>query len=120
MPRKTSTAILDTTGPVLTPMDAIPEELRAYVEDVYARQQKNPGRERAEYDTEDELKAEFKLMADYVAQRPQAVPGGSVLRIRKSPTRDQANNVMDFRITADLEANGKRNTGNDKKDTGKK
>jgi carbon monoxide dehydrogenase subunit G len=112
MPRKTSTAIPDTTGPVRTPLDAIPDELKAYLEDVYKRQAKTPGRERVEYDTEDELKAEFKLMADYLAQRPEGA-----LRIRKSPTRDQADNVMDFRITADLEANGARNAGNDRKQT---
>jgi hypothetical protein len=116
MPRKSSTPIPDTTGPVMTPMDAIPQELRNYLEDVYARQQKTPGRERAEYDTEAELKAEFKLMADYLAQRPQAVPGGSVLSIRKSPTRGQADNIMDFRINADLPANGARNAGNDRKE----
>lgn len=112
MPRKTSTPIPDTTGPQRTPLDAIPDELKAYLEDVYKRQVKTPGRERAEYDTEDELKAEFKLMADYLAQRP-----AGALRIRKSPTRDQADNVMDFRITADIEANGARNAGNDRKQT---
>lgn len=111
MPRKTSVAIPDTSGPVLTPLNAIPNDIKAYVEDVYKRQQTTPGRERAEYDTEDELKKEFKLMADYVAQRP-----AGILRIRKSPTRDQANNVMDFRITANLEENGARNAGNDRKE----
>jgi hypothetical protein len=110
MPRKTSIAIPDVSGSVMTPLESIPDDLKMYVEDVYARQQKQPGRERAEYDTEAELKAEFKLMADYVAQRP-----AGILRIRKSPTRDQADNVMDFRITANLEENGKRNAGNDRK-----
>lgn len=104
MPRKSSVAIPDTNGPVLTPLDAIPDELKAYVEEVYEKQRKTPGRERAEYDNEKELKEEFKLMADYVAQRP-----AGVLRIRKSPTREMPDNVMDFRITADLESNGKKN-----------
>lgn len=112
MPRKTSVSIPDTTGPVLTPLESIPDDVKKYVEEVYAKQVKVPGRERAEYDTEAELKAEFKLMADYVAQRP-----AGILRIRKSPTRDQADNVMDFRITADIPANGARNAGNDRKET---
>jgi len=112
MPRKTSTAIPDTTGPQLTPLDAIPDDVKAYVEEVYEKQRKTPGRERAEYDNEKELKEEFKLMADYVAQRP-----AGILRIRKSPTREMApgvkmpDNVMDFRITADIEANGKVDNG---------
>jgi hypothetical protein len=104
MPRKTSTLIPDVTGPQLTPLDAIPQDVKNYVEEVYERQRKTPGRERAEYDTVDELKNEFKLMADYVAQRPKGV-----LRIRKSPTRDLPETTMDFRITADIEANGKAN-----------
>lgn len=120
MPRKSSDAIPDTTGNVLTPLDSIPDDVKAYVEEVYAKQQKTPGRERAVYDTADELKAEFKLMADYVAQRP-----AGILRIRKSPTRTKdlpkdlqpiEDRVMDFRINADLEANGARNAGNDRKE----
>lgn len=109
MPRKTSTPIPDTSGPQRTPLDEIPADLIAYVEEVYERQRKTPGRERAEYDTEAELKAEYKLMADYVAQRPQGI-----LSIRKSPTREYSpgvkmpDNVMDFRINADLEANGQK------------
>ena len=105
MPRQSSTSIPDTSGPVLTPLDSIPQELKDYVESVYEAQRKTPGRERAVYDNEKELKEEFKLMADYVAQRP-----AGVLRIRKSPTRDMPVNVMDFRITADIEANGKKNS----------
>lgn len=105
MPRKSSVAIPDTNGPQRTPLDEIPGELIAYVEAVYEKQRKTPGRERAEYDNEAELKAEFKLMADYVAQRPNGVLG-----IRKSPTRNMPDNVMDFRITADIEENGKKNS----------
>ena len=80
-----------------------------YVEKVYEFQRNNPSRERAEYDTADELKAEFKLMADYVAQRPKGA-----LRIRKSPTRGMPDNIMDFRITADLETNGQKNANDPK------
>ena len=110
MPRMSSTTIPDTTGPQLTPLDSIPDDVKQFVEEVYEKQRKQMARERVEYDTEDELKREFKLMADYVAQRPEGT-----LRIRKSPTRNQADNVMDIRISGDLEANGKRNAGNSRK-----
>lgn len=109
MPRKSSVAVLDTNGPERTPLDAIPQELKDYLEKVYEAQRKNPGRERVEYDTEDELKAEFKLMADYLAQRP-----AGVLSIRKSPTRGRPDTEMDFRINANLEENGKKNANNQK------
>lgn len=115
MPRKTSTTIPDTTGPAVTPLDAIPEDVKQFVEEVYEKQRKTASRERVEYDTEDELKAEFKLMADYVAQRPNGV-----LRIRKSPTRNLADNVMDIRISADLEANGQKNANNPKSSSASK
>jgi hypothetical protein len=107
MPRKSSISVPDVTGPAVTPLDDIPNDVKQYVEEVYAKQRKTPGRERAEYDTEEELKREFKFMADYVAQRPKSL--GGPLKIRKSPTRDMPDNVMDFRINADLEANGKTN-----------
>lgn len=109
MARK-SVAIIDTTGPQRTPLDEIPDDVKKFVEDVYAKQRKTPGRERVTYDTVDELKEDFKLMADYVAQRPQGV-----LKIRRSPTRDLPEHVMDIRITADVEANGNRNAGNDRR-----
>jgi hypothetical protein len=104
MPRQKSETIIDTTGPQLTPLNDIPKDVIEYVESTYEKQRKSPSRERATYDTEEELKKEFKLMADYVAQRPKGI-----LRIRKSPTRGMPDNVMDFRITADVEANGKAN-----------
>lgn len=105
MARKVLKAIPDTNGPERTPLNEIPQELIDYLESVYETQRKTPGRERVEYDSEDELKAEFKLMADYLAQRP-----AGILRIRKSPTRDLPDNQMDFRITANLEENGKKDS----------
>lgn len=120
MPRKTATTIPDQTGPVMTPLDAIPDELKQFVEEIYAKQRVTPSRERIEYDTEAEMKAEFKLMADYVAQRK--VNGKlAALRIRRSPTRNMPDNFMDIRITADLEANGAANANADaNKDSAKK
>lgn len=105
-----SVAILDTVGPQRTPLDDIPEDVKKFVEDVYAKQRKTPGRERVTYADADELKADFKLMADYAAQRT-----AGILKIRRSPTRDLPDNVMDIRITADVEANGNRNAGNDRR-----
>lgn len=111
MARK-ATTILDTTGPTLTPLDEIPDDVKQFVEETYAKQRKSPSRERVEYESEDELKKDFKLMADYVAQR--TVNGkAAVLHVRKSPTRGLPDNVMDIRFSADLPANGKKNANNE-------
>jgi hypothetical protein len=104
MPRKTSTPVPDTSGTILVPLESIPQDVKNYVEEVYKRQLVTPGRERAEYDTEAEMNTEWKFMTDYAAQRPQGL--GGVLKIRRSPTRDLPVNVMDFRVTANVEANG--------------
>lgn len=109
MPRK-STHVPDITGPQRTPLDEIPQDVKDYVESVYAAQRKTPGREHVEYDTEKELNAEWKLMVDYAAQRK-----AGVLKIRRSPTRNLPAHVMEFRVTADVEANGARNAGNDRR-----
>jgi len=109
MPRQTLT-VIDTTGPQRTPLDEIPADVKKFVEDTYAKQRKTPSRERVTYDTVDELRADFKLIADYVAQRP-----AGVLKVRKSPTKGLKDNQMDIRFTADLEANGARNEGNDRR-----
>lgn len=109
MARK-STAILDTTGPQRVPLDEIPDDLKAFVEDVFRRQSKAPGRERVVYDSDVERDQEFKQMADYVAQRP-----AGILKIRRSPSKDLPAHAMDIRITADVEANGNRNAGNDRR-----
>jgi len=103
MPRKSTTFIPVTTGTGFIPLADIPQDVKDFVEESYAAQRKNEGRTRAEYDTEDELKAEFRQMVSYAAQRPNGV-----LTIRRSPTRGLADNVMDFRVTADLEKNGQK------------
>lgn len=107
MARKVIGAIVDTTGPQVTPLEDIPADVIEFVETTYAKQRKTPGRERVEYDTLDELKKDYKLMVDYCAQRP--ANKGGILAIRRSPTRGIPETVMDVRITADLEANGKAN-----------
>lgn len=109
MARK-ATFIQDTTGPVRTPLDEIPADVKKFVDETYAAQRKVPGRTRVEYDTVDEMALDFKLMADYAAQRP-----AGILTIRKSPTRNLPETVADFRIVANVEANGGRNAGNDRR-----
>lgn len=105
-----SATILDVTGPQRTPLDEIPQDVKEFVESTYEKQRKVPSRERVTYGSEDELKADFKLMVDYATQRK-----AGILKVRKSPTRDLPANTMDIRITADVEANGNRNAGNDRK-----
>lgn len=109
MARK-SEFVPDTTGPVRTPLEEIPQDVKQYVEEVYTRQRKVPGRERASYDTVKELDTEWKQMVDYAAQRPQGI-----LKIRRSPTRNLPETTMEFRVSADVEANGARNAGNDRR-----
>lgn len=109
MSRKSET-IVDVTGPQRTPLADIPDDVRKFVEDVYAKQRKTPGRERVSYDTENERNADFKLMVDYAAQRPQGI-----LTVRRSPTKGLKETQMDIRVTADVEANGARNAGNDRR-----
>ena len=117
MPRRSSETIVDTTGPVLTPLDAIPNDVKKYVEDTLKKQERTPSRERAIYDSQEERDAEFKLMVDYGKQRPQGL-----LKIRMSPTRKanfpkgvNPDTVMDWRVSKDIEANGARNAGNDRR-----
>lgn len=109
MARKVS-FLVDTTGPQRTPLDSIPDDVKKFVEDTYTHQRKTPGRTRVEYDTVDELRADFKYMVDYAAQRP-----AGILNVRKSPTRDLKDTEMDIRIVANVEANGARNAGNDRR-----
>jgi hypothetical protein len=106
MPRKTTSFIPDTSGTNVTPLDQIPADLIQYVEEVYDRQRKTPGRERTEYDTKAEMLAEWKLIGDYVSQRKGKDGKPAILAVRRSPVRDKAENVMEWRITADLPKNG--------------
>lgn len=97
------TFVADVTGPNFTPLSEIPKEVKDLVEEAYAKIRKTNGRVRVEYDNADELAQDFRLMAAYCAQRT-----AGVLKIRRSPTRNLPDNVMDFRVTADIEANGQK------------
>lgn len=108
MARK-SVTIIDTTGKELIPLDAIPEDVKQYVEEVWAKQRKSPSRERATYDNDTERDTEFKQIVSYVAQRPKNL--GGVLAVRRSPSKDLPAHSMDLRFSADLPKNAKANAG---------
>ena len=101
MARKATTFIPDVKGTQHIPLADIPEDVKAFVEDTLKQQTSTGGRTRVEYDSADELATEFRQMVSYAAQRPEGL-----LKIRKSPTRDLADNVMDVRIVHDVAANG--------------
>ncbi len=116
MPRQSSVAIPDATDG-LTPLDEIPQDVKDYVEATYEKQRKTPARERAVYDTHKELEDEWNLILAYAKQRP-----AGILKARRSPTRAstlpkglKADTTMDWRVVADVEANGARNAGNDRR-----
>jgi len=106
MPRKTS-FVPNVTGTQLIPLDEIPDDIKQWAEEVYEKIRKTDGRERAAYDNDDEMNLEAKYLASYCAQRPHGA-----LKFRRSPTKDLPAHTMDFRITADVEANGKRQAEN--------
>lgn len=109
MPRTNVSFIQSTTGPNLIPIDEIPQDVKDFVEQAYEQGRKSDGRVHAEYATENELTLEFRQMASYCSQRKP------MLKIRKSPTRNLPANVMEFRVTADIEANGAANAKDDPK-----
>lgn len=102
MARKT-TFVPTVTGTTLIPLDEIPDDIKGWAEEVYTKIKKTDGRERASYDNDDEMNLEAKYLASYCAQRP-----AGALKFRRSPTKDLPPHTMDFRITADVEANGAR------------
>jgi hypothetical protein len=80
------------------PVDAIPADVIAEVEEVYAALKANPnGRMRATFDSKEELHQYMTQVVSYCAQR--AVEGiATPLRFRKSPTKNLPDNIMDYRI----------------------
>lgn len=90
-------------------LDAIPQDVRDEVEEIYAALKANPnGRMRAEFSTKDEALAYQTQATAYCALRTVAVKNedtGKVeivaapIRFRKSPTKGLADNVLEFRIT---------------------
>jgi len=85
-------------------MQAIPEDVKADVEEAYATLRQNDGRIRVQFDTKDEALLFCRQAASYASQRE-----AGVLKFRKSPTKGLPDTVVDFRVTADLPANGAAN-----------
>jgi hypothetical protein len=106
MARK-SVAVPDTHGVQLIPLEAIPQDVKDFVEEVWKRQQATPGRERITFDNDTERDTEFRQYVSYVAQRPAKL--GGILAVRRSPSKDLPPHTMDVRFSADLEKNAAAN-----------
>jgi hypothetical protein len=96
--------IPNTTGVALLPLESIPQDVRDEIEEAYQSLKTMDGRIRVEFDTEDEAAIYCRQAASYAAQRPEGA-----VKFRRSPTKGLPKNVVDFRVTADLPANGERN-----------
>lgn len=97
------TPIADTSGSALVPLEQIPEDVQNEVEEAYAYLQKNGGRMRVTFESDEEAAEWFKYAVSYGAARPTGA-----VRFRRSPTRNLPDNVFDFRVHDDLPENGKR------------
>lgn len=96
--RYVSNAVGNATGKVLTPLNAIPAEVIAEVEEIFSALSENPnGRMRVEYDKPEEVEAFANLVDSYCQQRP--VEKGGPIRFRRSPVKGAPKTQMDFRIT---------------------
>ena len=98
--------IPSTTADGLIPMEDIPDDVKTDMEDAYKAISQNDGRIRFTFDDKAELELFFKQAVSYCRQHEP------VWKARKSPTRNLPDNVMDLRVTADLEANGSNRDNN--------
>lgn len=99
MARK-STFVASATSAGRTPLDQIPDDVKQEVLAALDQISKSDGRIRTEFDTEDEANLFMKQAADFAAQHKPA------LKVRRSPTRNLPANVVDWRVTRDVPANG--------------
>lgn len=85
----------------LLPLDQIPDDIKAEVEEIYAGLKTNPnGRMRVEFDTKGELAQYVLQVTSYCKQRTDPQTGEVVeYRFRKSPTKGLKDTQMDFRVT---------------------
>jgi hypothetical protein len=101
MPRKVSyVPTAPDRGSVATlPVDQIPADVIAEVEEIYTALKANPnGRMRAEFDSKAELNQYMTQVSSYCLQR--TINGvAAPLRFRKSPTKGLPETVMDYRIS---------------------
>jgi hypothetical protein len=101
MARKT-TFIPNTAAGTLIPMDEIPTDVRDDVEEAFKLLSQADGRIRVEFDTKEEKATFSRQAASYCAQRPEGK-----LKFRWSPSKGLPETAGDFRVTRDVEANGK-------------
>jgi hypothetical protein len=88
----------------LIPLDMIPDDVKADVENAWTELSKTNGRMHVTFDSPDEAKTWLRQAASYCGQRPN-----EILKFRVSPTRNLPENEKDFRITRNLPDNGKEN-----------
>lgn len=82
----------------------IPQEIKDEIDGLYDHLRQNPGLEGyAEFDTPDEMKEWQRLAASYCKFRE-----AGALKLRKLPAKNLPDNHMRFQLTADLPANGER------------
>lgn len=91
------------SGVGLIPMEEIPQDVRDEMEEAYASLSKAEGRIRAEFDNEEEANVYCRQAASYCTQRADGA-----LKFRRSPTKGLPKNVVDFRVTRNVEENGQR------------
>jgi hypothetical protein len=101
MARMQMTFVPSTSGTGHVPLESIPEDVKADVEEAYGVLRENEGRIHVVFDTETEANLWARQAASYAAQRPNGA-----LKFRRSPTKGLPKNEIDFRVYADLEANG--------------
>lgn len=111
MARKT-TFIPNTAAGTLIPMDEIPDDVKDDVEEAYKLLSQADGRIRVEFDTKEEKAVFSRQAASYCAQRPEGK-----LKFRWSPSKGLPETSGDFRVTRDLEGNGKDRETTDGADT---
>lgn len=100
MARKT-TFIPSNVAGQLIPMEQIPEDVIADVEEAFKLLSQTDGRIRVEFDTKEEKALFSQQAASYCAQRPDGK-----LKFRWSPSKGLPETAGDFRVTRDLPANG--------------
>lgn len=87
-------------GVALIPLEDIPVDVVADVEEAYASLRGHDGRIRVEFDTKEEKSIFGQQATSYCKQRLEGK-----LTFRWSPSRNLAENVGDFTVKADLPAN---------------
>lgn len=95
MARK-STFVVATTSGDLIPLDAIPADVKADVDQTYQNIKKNDGRTRVVFDTREEME-QFSTQATSYAKQTKRV-------FRWSPTRNLPELTKDYRVTDDVTA----------------